>query len=138
MAAPWPEQTDRSRPGARDSELWVLLCARVAHRPLLTAVIEPRDFTTRHAAKAAVASMVCGVYELAEDVSALLPTSPQGGVGSAQQVGASVVRLCRFFAEGWSRDGVVTDGRIAEFNREVELLERCLDGIATRFADRPV
>lgn len=132
---PWPRQSDRYRSGLRDRELWVVLCALVAHRPVLTVVIEPRDVDTP-TAKAAVASIVCGLDELAEEVGMLLPSGLSGGVGSAQEVGASVVRLCRFFTDGWSRDGMVTAGRAAQFNREVELLEVCLDGIATRFVDR--
>lgn len=117
-----------------DRTLWMLLSALVAHRPDGLTPIEPGSRRAPHEIK----SRVLDVERFAERVSALfLVADTPSGLGSARAVATAVVQLCHFFVHGWSHFDAVTDRRVAEFNREIEALERYLDGIAGRFVDGP-
>lgn len=119
-----------------DRTLWMLLRALVAHRP---AAIKAIDAEGRRVTRTEIASTVREVEKFAEKVSALfLVADVPVGLGSARAVATAVVQLCTFLVHGWSHHGALTDRRVAEFNREVEVLEACLDGIASRFEDGPL
>lgn len=128
MPQPWHDEVPVE---VHDRTLWAWLSALVAHRPALTTVNAAVDGDGRAAQRAEIASTARAAEQFAKKLSTqLLLTDAPEGAGSARAVAASVVRLCRTSAQGWSQHP-----SLAEFNREVMFLEACLDGIAARVTD---
>lgn len=115
-----------------DRTLWMLLRAVVAHRPELPAVPMTIDPDDDRQARREISATARDVANLGYEVGELLlwPGSPNGP-GSAHVVATVVTRMCREFAQRWSRDGPA-GGVLAQFRREVDLLESSLDAVAVR------
>jgi anti-sigma regulatory factor (Ser/Thr protein kinase) len=126
-----PVQGDQ-RPGdAGDRRLWASIRLVLADASSLDPVHFRLDADTRWLANYLIDRAAQGAEALAYTLRTIIGRVANPARGSAQAVGMSVVLTCEAFARCWRHVSSATPARVAEFNRDVELLRMMLDGLAT-------
>jgi len=114
-------QSHAQRPRT-DRQCWAKLRAVLAERP----ATHPADDDSLWAARATIALTVADVDAFIDHLSARLPEDTQPVSGSSLAIAWSLVRICRAFTRNWADAASATPSRVAEFNRDVELLRTIL------------
>jgi hypothetical protein len=97
----------------------------------------PADDDSLWVARAAIALTVADVDAFTDHLSARLPEEGQPPPGSSLAIAWSLVRICRAFTRNWADAACATPSRVAEFNRDVELLRTILGEQGAQPASRP-
>ncbi|GDY31727.1 hypothetical protein GTS_33600 [Gandjariella thermophila] len=115
-----------------DREIWRGLAVFVAHHPVLAPTVRPIDAETLGLARGWMAHTVRELRAFADALEARASQGDPATPGSAKAVALSVVMMCRAFIRNWADARWSTPAQVLDFNRDVDMLRRMLDGLASR------
>jgi hypothetical protein len=104
----------------------------VTQRPVLTPAATPTDEHTLHLARAHIVHTVHEMRNFADTLHTWAHTNGPAADGSPRTMASSAAQMCQVFARNWPHGSRLTPTQVAQFNRELDLVQTMLDALATR------